>query len=410
VCYGLREALLVRVGWRLTAPYRAFTQFRPGSAKPLASICVYPPTNGGRENGRCPLSFTSLLLAGAISSTGLLLSLDDDARKLEARAVDAYRLGDYRNAEAFHRQAIATSPSADPETAVAWSNLGLAIYQQGRYPEAEQAFTRALSMQQQLFGESDPVLAKTLNNLALVQRSRGLTLHARGTLQRALEIENRAPGVDARLLAATAGALGAVYFDLEQYAAAEKLFRQALAWLESAGDEAGRAATLTCLARFESGRKNFANAEALLSEALSVRERLLGPDHPKTAETRNHLAQVYSLEAKNAEAEATFRRAIESLERSGGSGSPQLANPLLRYADHLRRQGRYDDADPLYRRSLELLAGREDDTLPELYSGYAEVLKKTHRKRQSNEYMAKARALQEQRPGRHIIDVSAFRE
>jgi tetratricopeptide (TPR) repeat protein len=365
--------------------------------------------DGERENGRCRLSLTSLLLAGAISSTGLLFCLDESARRLEAKAVDAYRLGDYRSSEVLHRQAIGGSSAPEPELAAAWSNLGLAIFQQGRYPEAEQAFTRALSLQEGLHGQNDPAIAKTLNNLALVERARGLSLQARGTLQRALDIENRTPGVDPRLLGSTTASLAAVYYDLDQYATAERLFRQSLVWLENAGDETGRAATLACLARFESGRKDFATAGTLLGEALSIRERLLGPDHPKTAETRQELAQVYSLGGKDAEAEAGFRRAIASLERSGVSVNPPLANALMRYADHLRRQGRYDDAGPLYQRSEELLGATPGDTLADLYTGYAEVLKKTHHKRESNEYMAKARALQQERPGRHTVDVSAFR-
>ena len=131
----------------------------------------------------------------------------------------------------------------------------------------------------------------------------------------------------------------------------------------------------------------------MLGEALAIRERAFGPDHPKTAETRNELAQVYSRNGKDAEAEAGFRRAIESLERSGGAGNPPLANPLMRYADHLRRRGHYDAAEPLYRRSLQLLEGRPDDSLPELYTAYADVLKKTHHKRESERYMAMARTL-----------------
>ena len=356
------------------------------------------------------MSLTSLLLAGAISSTGLLLCLDENARSLEAKAVDAYHVGDYRNSELLHRQAIQSSTVQEPELAVAWSNLGLAIFQQGRYAEAEQAFARALSLQEALGGESDPALAKTLNNLALVQRAQGRTLEARATLQRTLDLENRTAGIDPRVLAATTASLGAVYYDLGQYATAERLFQQSLTWMENAGDEGGRAATLGYLARFEMGRKDFAAAETRLGDALGIRERLFGPDHPKTAETRTALAQVRSLEGKDVEAEAGFRQAIEALERSGGDGNPQLSSPLLRYADHLRRQGRYDDAVSLYRRSLQVLAGRQDDILPELYTGYAEVLRKTHRNRESNEYMAKAKALLDESPSRHTVDVSAFRQ
>ncbi len=122
-------------------------------------------------------------------------------------------------------------------------------YQQADYAEAEKLFLAALK-EAEKFGEQDPRLATSLNNLALLYDAQG------------------------------------------KYAQAEPLYRRALAIREKAlGPEHPDLATdLNNLALLYRAQGKYAQAEPLSRRALAIWEKALGPDHPQVATTLNNLA------------------------------------------------------------------------------------------------------------------------
>ncbi len=192
--------------------------------------------------------------------------------------------------------------------------------------------------------------------------SLGEQLTARQILERGeRQIDGLAdePTVQARLL----DVVGRVYTELADYDSAEPLLRRAIAVQESAGSadlaqslfdlgvllgERGdleeaeavhrRALALRTRARprreleIASSLNELGNvlatrvdeeAEARLSEAIVIRERVLGPDHRSTAKAWDDLGIYYYYAERCDEAEPLFRRAIDCASSdSGRRGSP----------------------------------------------------------------------------------------
>ena len=60
----------------------------------------------------------------------------------------------------------------------------------------------------------------------------------------------------------------------------------------------------------------------MFDEALSIRRRLLGADHPDTARSLNNLAGLYRAQGRYAEAAPMLMEAVEIMERVLGAEHP----------------------------------------------------------------------------------------
>jgi len=95
-----------------------------------------------------------------------------------------------------------------------------------------------------------------------------------------------------------------------------------------------------------------AAAEALLLRALGIHERNLGPHHPDLASVLNNLANVHDTRDDQPGAEALYRRALAIREQSLGPDHPDVAANLSNLAIVVRAQGRHAEALELAERSL----------------------------------------------------------
>lgn len=101
-------------------------------------------------------------------------------------------------------------------------------------------------------------------------------------------------------------------------------------------------------------------AEPLIREALAVREKTLGPDHPDTAKSLDTLGVLLTRQKKYGEAEQTLRKALAVEERVNPESENTL-NVLLHLADLFKVQGRHADAQPFEMRAaaIRALAGEQ---------------------------------------------------
>jgi tetratricopeptide (TPR) repeat protein len=96
------------------------------------------------------------------------------------------------------------------------------------------------------------------------------------------------------------------------------------------------------------------DAIRLTSEALAIREKLLGPDHPDLAKSLNNLAQLYVEKGRLTEAEPLYRRGLAILEKSRGPDDPDVATIVDNLGNLYRAQGHYADAEAAVRRVLAI--------------------------------------------------------
>ena len=104
-----------------------------------------------------------------------------------------------------------------------------ALYQQGRYSEAEPYAKEALRLGTEEFGPNDPSTAALLNYLALLYQAQGRYAEAAPLYQRALAIREKALGPEHPDVAQSLNNLAALYQAEGHYAEAEPLQKRALA-------------------------------------------------------------------------------------------------------------------------------------------------------------------------------------
>jgi len=136
------------------------------------------------------------------------------------------------------------------------------------------------------------------------------------------------------------------------------------------------ATMLNILALVYRDQQKFKEAANLLNDALAIREKTLGPDHPAVAATLNNLAVLYGIftfffflssinihsfflrhlgkRNKFKEAENLCKRALEIREKCLGSIHPDVAKQLNNLALLCQNQGKYDEVEYYYKRAIEI--------------------------------------------------------
>ncbi|MEB3255424.1 MAG: tetratricopeptide repeat protein [Synechococcaceae cyanobacterium] len=142
-------------------------------------------------------------------------------------------------------------------------------------------------------------------------------------------------------------------------ARAEALLRQALAVRQRCFGEA-HPATAAALARLGvvlAERGELASAIPLLEHALVIQEQAQGAHHPDLLGPLHRLLEVQEAHGAHARAERLARRVLEIQQQQLGEGHPELATTLLRLGQLQEQQGRPERAEALYEQALTLVGG-----------------------------------------------------
>ncbi|MDC0723227.1 serine/threonine-protein kinase [Nannocystis bainbridge] len=289
------------------------------------------------------------------SAAALLLRLSDRPRIAAAfhnnRAVVRAAEGRNDEAAADYRRALAIYEAEDvadnPKVALVLGNMSRVEFLRGDLAAAAEHLERSLAIREARFGKDHPEVAIGRSNLAMVLTEVGDLAQATTLLRRALATEETLYGPRHVKLAPTLDNLAKSLARQAQWVDAGQLSQRALALL--AGGErvdpgavadvrAGIGAALAWQGRFE---------EALveLRQALALREKDRGADHPDTDLARAELAETLLLAGEAEAAEAALPRPrpgatpvqnAAALALRGrvllARGSPELAEPLLRRA------------------------------------------------------------------------------
>jgi tetratricopeptide (TPR) repeat protein len=98
----------------------------------------------------------------------------------------------------------------------------------------------------------------------------------------------------------------------------------------------------------------YVEAEVLLRESLSLKEKILGRGHPDYAASLHGLAAVLESQGKYGEAEVLLRESLSLKEKVLGTGHPSLCPSLTNLAGVLAQQGKAEEGEPLLLRALEI--------------------------------------------------------
>jgi eukaryotic-like serine/threonine-protein kinase len=107
----------------------------------------------------------------------------------------------------------------------------------------------------------------------------------------------------------------------------------------------------------------FPEATRLLEEALELRRRLHGANHPDVAMSLQHLADLEAFKGAYARAEALGREALGHRRRVLGRDSIETAESLLRLGMIHRVTGRHESAEDHLREAVKVARKRNDRSL-----------------------------------------------
>jgi tetratricopeptide (TPR) repeat protein len=163
-------------------------------------------------------------------------------------------------------------------------------------------------------------------------------------------------GADDASVADLLNRAGGYFFGRAAYSQAAPLLRDALAMREKAlGPEHPDTATsLNNLAVLLREQGDPAGARPLHERALAIREKALGPEHPDTATGLNNLARLLHDQGDRAGARPLLERALAIMEKVLGSEHPDTANSLNSLAGLLTEQDDLAGARPLCERALAI--------------------------------------------------------
>jgi CHAT domain-containing protein/tetratricopeptide (TPR) repeat protein len=178
---------------------------------------------------------------------------------------------------------------------------------------------------------------------------------ARAALQRYRAMA-RLPEDDRRQLARSFQATveGTTQLRRHKYAAAEDLFREVLQLRRRVlgEDHPDTAQGYNYLAFVLDEQGKYADARPLFNKALAIQRKVLGEEHPETAAIYNNLAYNLTAQAKYADAQVFFEKALAIQRKMLGEEHPNTIRTTNNLAVNLDEQGKYIQAQPLFEKVL----------------------------------------------------------
>jgi len=196
-----------------------------------------------------------------------------------------------------------------------------------------------------------------------------------------------------------------------QYAQAEPLLRQALTIrkqvLEATHPDS--AYTLSDLGVLYLTQGKYQDSAPLLEQALKIREQSLGLEHPDTAASLNNLALLYYVQGKYVLAEQLYQQALHIRQSVLEPEHPDIAQSLSNLAELYTVQGKYQQAESLYlqaRDSQEKALGLHHPDVAKTLNNLALLYRSKGEYSTAEQLYKKALSIQEQILGPDHPDVA----
>jgi len=214
----------------------------------------------------------------------------DVARTTNSLATLLQTVGEFSAAEKRYEDALAIWERHGDRAAITWvrNNLGTLYAEMGNFPEARSQYEQALDLSPP---ESDK--STILYNLARLHHRTNEPDRAGELYEQALAIRRRVHGESHPIVATTLMGLADVLLEKGDLDGAETRYAEAARiWQSSVPSHPDNALPLSGRARVSIRRGEFQKAVGLLQEALAIRERSFGPEHPALATELYELARA----------------------------------------------------------------------------------------------------------------------
>jgi TonB family protein len=233
---------------------------------------------------------------------------------------------------------------AGAEHASALLQMGAVKQDAGAYLEAEDLFRRALEIGERALGVENPALVPAITSLASALILAGRFDEARPLVQRALAVSETGAAKNDPDLAIVLNELARLCLKQSAFELAEPLLLRMFALKRTKGEDHPEVATvLASLATVRQALGRHESAEQLWRRVLEIRERTLAPNHFALATALEHLGEACAARGKTGEALQLLQRAQTIRELTLGAGHQSVRICRDRIADlQLQAEGSLD--------------------------------------------------------------------
>jgi serine/threonine-protein kinase len=293
------------------------------------------------------------------------------AARLTDRGTSLKELGELARAEAVLQEAlvIRTRARGSDPTAVATTmgELANTLSAAGKAERAESLYRAVLAIDESRLGPTHLEVATDLENLgAHLGEFAGKHQEADSVYRAALAIRRRSLDDGHPQVVDLLGNIADNVSNMGRYAEAESLYRVVLDGrrrLYPDGNHPDIAYSLHSIAEMLQVTGRWVEAESLGVEALALRQRVLGPDHPMTMATLNNLAVVRYRMGRLSAAEEAFRDALTLWRAKLGPTHTYTLRAMSSLGAVLSDGGKYDEAESLLRDVIRANRAARDSTV-----------------------------------------------
>lgn len=223
-----------------------------------------------------------------------------------------------------------------PGYASALNNLALIQKSRGELDAAATLYEEALSVYALVYGDLHPSCAMAMHNTCLLYKIQGKHEEALKLCEQALAARRKIYQGDQHSdIAVSMYTMGAILMDSQEYSKAETWIRDAVSLLEMVNTDDGKLSLLLCTAQNNlalclKGKGSYEEAEVLYRDVVRIRAERLGAEHQDTMTAMHNLAELYRAigdESAAHEIQEELMKAVGTHRAKHGGGGKGEALP-----------------------------------------------------------------------------------
>ncbi len=276
-------------------------------------------------------------------------------------------LGDFKTAAQAYQVGLSVTEQTEGIVSPIYANALLAMsgmwMNMGDFVEAIKTLDKACDVFAML-GEGETSSAYCLMMVGVIHKEVGDLEQSEKLLKQAIQRAEALSGAGKSILGESLQHLAGVYYRRGNYPAAEQTQLKAMQVLQEAlGESPVLIGCRSRLARIYIKSGQIGQAESMLKNAAAAGKEAFGEDSPVPSYATQYLGELYVAKQNYAAAAPLLAQALAVREKGHGENHPAVAEILESYSAALRGLGRTDEADRLdaRKRSIDanLIGARE---------------------------------------------------
>jgi tetratricopeptide (TPR) repeat protein/predicted Ser/Thr protein kinase len=250
------------------------------------------------------------------------------------------------------------------ETISAMASLAYLLYQECKYGEAEQLYTKVISASRRKLGDENPDTLDRENDFALLCREQGKYAEAERLFTEFVKVKRRILGDDHPDTLTGMHDLASVYLLQGKFELAESIYTKILGSKRRVlgADHPDTLNTMNDLALLYRERGRYSEAEGLFTNVVAASRRVWGAEHPNTLVNEHNLALTYLSQGKFTQAEPLLMEILAARRRVSGELHPETIRVLVLLGQLRLTQKRYAESEGLLRSAVTDFANSSADS------------------------------------------------